>query len=278
VHAEPTFSAFDTAALEAAASAQGISIPRIEFPAESPSTNEALAQALAADPPSWPDFSVYGTDHQTAGRGRLGRTWTVPAGAALTFSTPYRIPSHARPDDLGWIALAAGIAVAEALRTAGVDAKIKWPNDVLAGAAEKKICGILVRIVDVDGRRWAIIGMGTNVSLSAAQLPVDTATSVPLEGGSVSREALAAEILARLQSTLGELFSTSADHAGDTAAARQITDMITTIGRRVRVELPDGTVFAGTATGLDRSGDLIVAGPDGERRVSAGDVVHASLA
>lgn len=280
VPAEPMTSRFDVDAYAAAAAARGLAPAPIEFPAACPSTNDALAAALEADPAGWPDFSVYGTDHQTSGRGRLGRTWTVPPGAALTFSVPVEIPAGAAPTDLGWIPLAAGLAVSRALRAAGVEALVKWPNDVLAGPREKKICGILVRVVEAAGRRFAVIGMGVNVSLAEADLPVERATSVALEGGATGREDLAAAIVAELAAVLGELFGPAAGgrRAGASAAAQRIRDAIATVGRQVRVELPDGTVLTGRATGLDDGGDLIVAGADGERRISAGDVVHASLA
>ena len=94
------------------------------------STNaDLLARAAAGEP----EGAVLAAEHQSAGRGRLGRTWTSPPRAALTFSVLLR-PSSVPRARLGWLPLLAGVAVAAAVRAvAAVDAQLKWPNDVLAG-------------------------------------------------------------------------------------------------------------------------------------------------
>src|SRR5690606_34634466 len=104
---------------------------RLEAVEESASTNAAL-RALAGDAEAWPHLSVLLTDNQTAGRGRLDRSWDAPAGASLAISVLLReLP--ARTEALGWIPLAAGVAMAKAVaaQLPGHEVGVKWPNDVL---------------------------------------------------------------------------------------------------------------------------------------------------
>jgi len=118
------------------------------------STNEraaALARAGA------PHGTLVSADEQTAGRGRQGRTWSAPPGRALLISLVLRDPS-------ALLSLAAAVAVAD---VAGGGAKIKWPNDVLLGGG--KVAGILVECRPREG--WAVLGIGLNVAVRAADLP-----------------------------------------------------------------------------------------------------------
>ena len=115
-------------------------------------------------------------EHQTAGRGRLDRSWETPPRAALTFSVLLR-PSVG-PEQWPWLPLLTGYAVGTALRDAGFDAGVKWPNDVLIG--DLKVAGILVERVDTPTGPAAVLGVGLNVSTTAEELPVPTATSLAL--------------------------------------------------------------------------------------------------
>ena len=135
-------------------------------------------------------------EEQTAGRGRMGRSWVSQPGASLTFSVllrPVSVPAARR----GWLSLLTGVAVAVAVRAvARVGATVKWPNDVLVG--ERKLAGILAE----QSGDAVVIGIGVNVSTQAAALPASPgglrATSLLVEGGSVSREAVLAGILRAL--------------------------------------------------------------------------------
>src|SRR6187402_2974831 len=104
-------------------------VARLEVLPATGSTNTDLARAAAREPDAWPAPAVLATDHQTAGRGRLGRTWSAPAGSSLAVSVLLRprIPA----ERLGWLSLAAGAAMTEALAGLGVGARAEWPNDVL---------------------------------------------------------------------------------------------------------------------------------------------------
>src|SRR6476469_6292728 len=159
----------DTAALKAALGARW---PRVEVVVEVDSTNAVL---LADD--TSPDRTLLAPEHQVAGRGRLDRTWTSHAGAGLTFSVLLR--PEAPVDTWGWLPLLAGLAARDALVTAtGVDVALKWPNDLLARASEKKLAGILAQTTGPA----VVIGIGLNVSTTEDELPVETAGSLALEG------------------------------------------------------------------------------------------------
>ena len=156
-----------------------------------PSTGSTNADLLAraADPAS-PEGQVLVAEEQTAGRGRLGRSWSSVPGASLTFSVllrPAAVPAARR----GWLTLLAGVAVASAVRSvAGVDAVLKWPNDVLAG--DRKLAGILAE-QSPDGSA-VVIGTGLNVAAAPGELPVSATglvpTSLHAEGATASREDL----------------------------------------------------------------------------------------
>jgi BirA family biotin operon repressor/biotin-[acetyl-CoA-carboxylase] ligase len=202
-------------------------------------------------------------DHQTAGRGRLGRAWVTPQGAALTFSAVV----DPDLDDEWWplLPLVAGYAVA---RT--VQGSLKWPNDVLLG--DRKVCGILVERVHVRAhggdKPLAVVGIGINVDQTADELPVPTATSLSLASGPRDRTELFGEVLRELRLWTG-VTSRSPHTFVDNYRPR-----CDTLGQYVRVDLPGGEVVTGSAVGLDDHGRLVVERTDGQIAVAAGDVVH----
>ena len=212
---------------------------------------------------------------QTAGRGRMGRRWVGPPRGTLTFSVLLR-PAGVPAGRLGWLPLLGGVAAASALAgTAGVDARLKWPNDVLAGGG--KLAGILAE-------RWGeavVLGMGINVFQRRGELPVPTATSLRLAApeaaaaGADVRERLLAAVLDELarwyRAWLDQSRPGDADGCGLRAEYLRRSD---TVGAEVTVMLPGGQTLTGTATGVDPAGRLEVRTPAGLARVSAGDVVH----
>lgn len=250
-----------------------------EWTAATASTNDRLVDLLEAGV-DVPDFAVVGTDHQTAGRGRLDRVWTVPPGRALTFSVPVGIPTGTSAGALGWLPVVTGVAVRAALAEAGVAAQLKWPNDVLVDG--RKICGILARMVVRGDRARVVIGAGVNVSLSADDLrsggvPDGAATSVLIEGGRTDRDALLTSLVAHLRRTVGAVLDEGSAFADGATAADARAAMVT-LGAAVRVHLPGGDQLVGTAVDLDAHANLMVR-PDGAAdgelvRVAAGDVVH----
>lgn len=239
---------------------------RIEVVPESGSTNADL-RGHAVDAIGWPHLSVLVTDNQTAGRGRLDRTWVAPAGSALAISVLLRI----LPDDpkaRGWIPLIAGVAMADAVAAQLPDrhVAVKWPNDVLVD--ERKICGILAEAIG-DA---VVVGAGVNTAMTTEQLPVPTATSFAVAGATADEDRLIADYLARLESLLMALVS-----SGDAVASglhATVEARCSTLGRRVRISLPGGEALDAVATGLDVDGRLLVDVDGRQQPISAGDVVH----
>jgi BirA family biotin operon repressor/biotin-[acetyl-CoA-carboxylase] ligase len=239
-------------------------VPDLRVLASSPSTNAELL-ALAAGP-GLPSFTALLTLDQTAGRGRLDRSWVAPAGTALALSVLVRDALRSRL--AAWLPLLAGLLLAEAVdEVLPGRVAIKWPNDVLLDGA--KVCGILVEVA--GNGRDAVIGSGLNLTQTADQLPVATATSLALAGAELSAgqlDTLVAGYLARLR---GEL-----ETPGPEARLRErVVARCSTIGLRVRVALADGEIVTGTATGLDAAGRLEVAPDSGPAiAVAVGDVTH----
>jgi BirA family biotin operon repressor/biotin-[acetyl-CoA-carboxylase] ligase len=266
----------DAVALAAAAVTPGGLWRAVEVTERTGSTNsDLLARAAAGEP----EGLVLAAEEQSAGRGRLGRTWVSPPRSALTFSVLLR-PAAVPRARLGWLPLLTGVAVAAAVRTAAaVDAQLKWPNDVLApgpGDGQGKLGGILAEAAG-DA---VVVGIGVNVSTEAAELPPPgpgalPATSLRLaHAASLDRGVLLAAILAGLERG----YRSWTEVCGDTERSglrASYTGLCATLGRRVRVELPGGRVLDGQASGVDEDGRLLVAvPPDGDVPVAAGDIVH----
>jgi BirA family biotin operon repressor/biotin-[acetyl-CoA-carboxylase] ligase len=213
-------------------------------------------------------------EEQTAGRGRLDRSWHSQPGAALTFSVLLR-PNGVPPAARGWLPLLTGVAVAAAVEAqTGVQASLKWPNDVLAAGAEApgKLAGILAE----QAGDAIVVGVGLNVSASRDELPSGHATSLWLAGAAnPDRQAILIAVLREFERRyLGWTSSSAPGDATVSGLRAAYLSFCSTIGRDVRVELPGGGVLAGRATGVDAAGCLLVSATDGRHAVSAGDVVH----
>ncbi|WP_046469774.1 biotin--[acetyl-CoA-carboxylase] ligase [Allosalinactinospora lopnorensis] len=248
----------------------------IEVRPEAASTNTELARRAQQGAPHG---TVLVTDHQTAGRGRLDRSFTTPARAALTFSV--LVSPEVPLNRYGWLPLLMGTAAVRGIgRVAELPASLKWPNDVLTreaagGGPERKLAGILSEAVAVPEGTAVVIGMGLNVSQRRAELPVESATSLALEEAPCTdRDPLLRAVLRAFADRYREWVR----HGGDAEAsglAGEYRKHCGTIGRRVRVHLPGDRVLQGEATGVDPDGRLTVRVPGGgEKALSAGDVVH----
>ena len=222
-----------------------------------------------------PEGLVLAAEEQTAGRGRLDRTWLSPPRAALTFSVLLR-PVGVPPVRRGWLPLLVGVAAATAVRqVSGLDVRLKWPNDLLLGP--HKLAGILAE----QSGGAVIAGIGVNVSATRGELPATGAAALPatsllLEGAaSLDRERLLREILAQIERWYQAWRDTQIPGDPQASGLRAAyLGLCSTVGRDVRADLPSGTVIRGTAAGIDTDGRLIVRTPDGEVAVSAGDVRH----
>ena len=184
-------------------------------------------------------------EHQTAGRGRSGRTWSAAPRAQLTLSVGVDAADVPTPA-WGWLPLAAGLAVVDAVEAAcGVQAALKWPNDVLAG--DGKLAGILSEVAG----QTIVVGIGLNVTLRADEVDEPLVTSLTDLGvAAPDRTALAAEVLRRF----GE--RVTGWRAGDLRLMDEYRSRCTTIGSSVRALLPGGREVVGTA----RSGSTTRAG------------------
>jgi BirA family transcriptional regulator, biotin operon repressor / biotin---[acetyl-CoA-carboxylase] ligase len=242
----------------------------VDVVAETGSTN---ADLLAAGRAGAQAGAVLVAEAQTAGRGRLHRSWQSQPGAALTFSVLLR-PARVPPASRGWLPLLTGVAVASALRTStGADVSLKWPNDVL-GAPERagKLAGILAE----QGGDAIVVGIGLNVSARPDELPSSQATSLWLErAADIGRESILVAILQELEHWYLRWADSEEPGDAETSGLRAAyLRVCSTVGRDVRVELPGGATLAGRACDVDSVGRLLVAAADGTHAVSAGDVVH----
>lgn len=247
---------------------------RLDVVRHTGSTNTDLLAAVAEQPDAYPHLSVLVTDDQRAGRGRLDRTWTAPAGAALAISVLVRVPGIPAVQR-GWVSLIAGTAMTLAIRdqfppeNAGGNSRValKWPNDVLIDGA--KVCGILSQML--PGEPDAIVvGAGVNTRMTPGQLPVPTATSLAIVGADVDLDRLLADYLQGLRRMLAAAVSA----AGGVGVRAEVRELCATLGSEVRVMLPDERTLEGRATGLDEAGRLIVAVGGESVPVAAGDVIH----
>jgi BirA family biotin operon repressor/biotin-[acetyl-CoA-carboxylase] ligase len=167
--------------------------------------------------------------------------------------------------------LLAGVAVRQAVAdVTGVEAVLKWPNDVLAGAQRRKAAGILAQL----SGDAAVVGIGVNVTTTADELPVDTATSLTLEGASSpDRGTLLGAILFGFGRRYAQWQSARGD-AGASGLAAEYREHCATIGAEVTVSGTDGESVQATATGIDADGRLVVLSDGHERLIAAGDVRH----
>ncbi|EMA38917.1 biotin--acetyl-CoA-carboxylase ligase [Halococcus morrhuae DSM 1307] len=226
----------------------------VEYHDSLPSTN-ARARELAAEGET--DVAVIANE-QTGGRGRLDRAWRSPPGGIWlsVLCRPDLPPAHAPV-----LTLAAAVAVTKTAREHGVEAGIKWPNDVLVGDEETKLAGILTEMEgEADRVSWVVVGIGINVDPTG--LPED-ATGLCAHVDDIDRRAFVQGLLERFDAL-------RADPEGALAAWREHA---LTLDRRVRVTSGDETIV-GTARDVEFPGTLVIATDDGPVRVHAGDCDH----
>jgi len=228
------------------------------------STNE-LARELAAAGAA--EGTLVLADEQTAGRGRLGRSWLSPAGSSLLLSLIFRPPWT--PQQAGRLTMICSLAAAEAIEAqTGLTVNLKWPNDVLIGG--RKVGGVLAELsVMGDVLDYVVAGLGLNVNFDPAQMPQlgNSATSLARElGRPVSRLELLSAFLRRVESSYRRALAGWMPH--EAWAAR-----LETLGRWVQVITPAGQED-GLAEAVDADGALLLRRADGTPvRVLAGDIL-----
>lgn len=230
--------------------------------ASCPSTQDIVREEALAGAPAG---TICVTDHQTAGRGRRGRTWSDPPGKALMFSYLARVTRA--PEELATLSLLVGIVVAESLP---LGPRLRWPNDLVLNGG--KVAGILVELVTPpDQPLFAIIGIGINANLTADELPPTDrlpATSLLVEGGTeVDRVALLERLGDGLDAALEQF-----DREGFAPFVARYAALDGLAGHTVTLSLPGGSA-TGTADGIDAHGHLLLRLADGsEQAFSAGEV------
>jgi BirA family biotin operon repressor/biotin-[acetyl-CoA-carboxylase] ligase len=231
---------------------------------ELPSTNDR-ARELADGGAAHGEVVI--AESQTAGRGRRGRSWSSPPGQNLYLSVILRpsLPPQRAPE----LTLVASVAACDACRKAGVDAGIKWPNDLLVGG--RKVAGILTELsAESDAVHWVVLGIGVNLNSASDDFPADlraVASSLSIERGQpVPRALFAAALLSELEQWLDLHAAEGFAPIRDAWRERSVT-----LGREVRVD-GDGGEIAGVAEDIDASGALLVRTSEGLERVVAGDV------
>lgn len=245
---------------------------KIDVVGSTGSTNADLRKALDDGAG---DRTVLLAEEQTAGVGRRARVWSSPKGAGLYLSVALR-PEGVSFSALGSLSVVAGLAVRATAASVGVDAVLKWPNDVLVGGA--KTAGILAEAVASEPPS-IVLGIGLNVLPLGDGVPAGPgglpATSLAEQGAAnTDRTDLAVALLTELDA-LERRWRLA---GGDLTEAGLLGDYrahCATLGQDVEVQLPDGASLTGRAADIDASGQLQVDLPDGRRlTVFAGDVVH----
>jgi len=262
----------DQAALRAELIGTGLGWRQLDVVEQTGSTNaDLLARAAAGTDVAG---SVLIAEHQTAGRGRHGRGWSATPRAQVTMSVGVSVVD-VPTEGWGWLSLAAGVAIVDAvMAVTGVQAGLKWPNDVLAGPPDSrgKLAGILAEV----SRPVVVIGLGLNVTQAPEEIDGPGATSLfDLGVAAPDRHRLVCAVLAELGR---RIVGWRAARGADWALAADYRARSLTIGRAVRAQLPGGKEVVGTATAIDDQGRLCVetGGAAGGQTVvvSAGDVVH----
>jgi BirA family transcriptional regulator, biotin operon repressor / biotin---[acetyl-CoA-carboxylase] ligase len=233
---------------------------------ETASTNADLVRDAAAGRAR--PWSVLVTEHQRAGRGRLGRTWTAVPGATLTFSA--LVPTPRAP---AWVPLLAGLAVADTVEELyAVRPALKWPNDVLAPVGHpqdgRKLAGILCELTAAG----IVVGIGLNVDQSEDELPVPTATSLRLLTGGHPGRPTREHLLLRLLAHLAEVVTDWDERPEPVRDAYRRS--CTTLGREVQVDTGAGGRSRVRALEVDDDGRLVVDRGGERSALAAGDVTH----
>jgi BirA family biotin operon repressor/biotin-[acetyl-CoA-carboxylase] ligase len=205
------------------------------------------------------DGQVIVTEYQSNGRGRLDRTFEAPAQSALLFS--FYIKPRKQRSEWGFIPLIAGLSLVRAITTidTAMNVSLKWPNDLLIN--EKKCAGIIAQ----TSQEGIVVGIGLNVSMTSNELPVPNATSLAIEGSTITDRNL---LLSQILNTFAELFEAWEEGS---ELLNEYANASSTIGKKVRIDLPGGENIEATVAHISHSGELVL---DNGRHVSAGDVIH----
>ena len=235
----------------------------VHFARETDSTNLWIKR-LAKEGASEGTLAL--AEFQSAGRGRLGRSWEVPEGTSVMMSILLR-PKF-EPQYAPTLTLVMGMAVAKAVKNLGFDVSIKWPNDVVV--SHKKICGILTEMGVRDGKiDYAVIGVGINVNIKEfPEEMADKATSLYLESGKEFDRSQIPGLVMEAFEKYYEKFAATCDLSG---LKEEYESILVNYNQPVRVLAKEP--YEGVARGITDGGELLVEKTDGTIvAVSAGEV------
>ncbi|MDP1719696.1 MAG: biotin--[acetyl-CoA-carboxylase] ligase [Candidatus Nanopelagicaceae bacterium] len=207
------------------------------------------------------------TEFQSAGRGRLDRSFVAQPGTALLFS--FFIKPDAVKNEWGWLPLLAGQAICKSMEevlkiTSEMRPLLKWPNDILIN--DRKVGGILAERIDSENGPGVVVGIGLNFFATREELPVSNATSLALEGFTgTSRADLLVSFLKNMSAYLERWES------DDFSLIQEYIDRSATIGKAISIELPSGEKVESVAVSIARSGALIL---ENGSQITVGDVIH----
>lgn len=207
-------------------------------------------------------------EYQSAGRGRNGRSWSAPPRSQVALSIGVDADG-VPPESWGWLPLLTGVALVDAVRdTTGIEAGVKWPNDVLVGTG--KLAGILAEVAAPDP--IIVVGLGLNVTLTAEEAPDPRATSLQMLGAvMLDRDVLAGAILRELTTRIERW---RAAKGPDPALVQDYRQRSLTLGSRVRAVMPGDREIIGIAIDIDSLGRLSIDTGAEVVTVSAGDITH----
>ncbi|MDO4928891.1 MAG: biotin--[acetyl-CoA-carboxylase] ligase [Corynebacterium sp.] len=237
----------------------------IRYTTSTGSTNTDLVALAKEGAPAW---TVILAEQQTAGKGRMGRSYASPLYGQLTLSLLIRPPAESI-ERIGTMNLATGVGIIDAL---GLESgiRLKWPNDVII--ENRKLCGMLAEAVAMGKEPAVVIGFGLNTGLRREELPVSHATSLYLEDIEFDRNDLTIEVLKAVRTRLCQWQNNDLSYMAD------YRKVCVTIGQDVRVLLPGNEEVLGKATAVLNDGRIVVVDNASEEHVFAvGDVEHLRL-
>jgi BirA family transcriptional regulator, biotin operon repressor / biotin---[acetyl-CoA-carboxylase] ligase len=253
------------AALRGGLVGPGLLWRQLDVVAETGSTNADLLGRAEAGTDI--DGSVLLAEYQNAGRGRHGRQWSAPPRTQVALSVGVAGASVPR-GGWGWLPLAAGVAVADALAAVGVQAGLKWPNDVLVDGG--KLAGILAEVAAPTSE--IVVGLGLNVMMTAEEAPDPNATSLLMLGASsIDRNDLARRLLRQIARRVD---AWRAAGGADAALLADYQRYSLTLNSRVRATMPGDREIVGVARSVDDTGRLCVDTGAQTVAISAGDITH----
>ena len=244
----------------------GLPLRRLDVVESTGSTNADLLARHAAGEDI--RATVLIAEHQSAGRGRHGRSWSTPARSQIAFSIGVDAGAQL-PAAWGWLPLLTGVAAADAVAaTTGITPGLKWPNDIEVG--DRKLGGILAEVAAPDP--VIVVGLGLNVTLTHDEAPDDRATSLLMLGSSMlDRSALLGSVLAEL---IARIDRWKALGGPDPSLVNDYRARSVTLGKRVRAVLPGDRDVVGIAADIDDIGQLMIDTGAQTVTVSAGDITH----